>query len=680
MSKNIKKIVAGILALAAVGTGGYAVYHAFSDSEAPEESTVKTRTFTVEKGDLTVGLSESGTVSLGREYVSFPADAEVAEVLVKVGTTVEEGDNIVRFDTDDISDACADYEKKIEEAKLAYSQAEVDAKSKLAEAEQTYNESIASASIADSSYSFTMTQSASDITSAENKLASDNKQLEKYKKLAESYPDDYAVLCEYEDTLSEYETVYKGYEKQYSEYESEYKTLSKKYSEYEKKYKTYENELSDLKDEYNTYLDGVADDQSLIKNADSELEQAEQAVEKAEEAYNNALDDMNANSDKLDEYYKSLNTARSKYYSLLSEYAKKYDAMNGTITQTINSYESKIKKQEQKMKEYSDKMDEYKTDTLDTYSEKMSDYKEDVMDPYSEMISDYREEYNDYKTDFQDKYGNLDAEDIDEKIESLESSVESDSLSIEKANNSYSETSISAEQKRESTKSKAALAKEVYDNTAAQINADVESKKEAYDDIAEEYETFLEEIDAGGYVFAPCSGIISSVNASEGDSYMADQSIAVIMDSSSAYISLSVSENDISSLSVGQECEITLSAFENRSFSGEIDTISAEPARSSGSVSYTVTVKLEAEGDTEIREGMTADVTFLEKQVKDVIYVNVQAVTYHDGSNWVKIYSSDGSTVEKAVKTGFSDGRYVEITDGLSVGDKVAAESAVTMK
>lgn len=680
MNKNIKKVVAGILALAVIGAGGYAVYSIIPSSEEQTGNTVRSRDFTVEKGDITVGLSESGSVTLSREYVTFAANAEVAEILVKVGMSVDEGDSIARFDTDDITDVCTDYEKKIAAAELAYSQAQVEAKSKLEEAKQTYDESISSASMADSDYSLTMTQSAAEITSAEDKLASDQKQLAEYNELALSYPDDYAVLCAYEDTLSEYEAVYKEYEIQYSEYESEYKALSKTYSEYEKKYKTYEKELSAIKDEYNEYLDSVADKQSQINSAGSEMEQAEQAVTKAEENYNNALNSTNTDSEKLNEYYQTLSSARDKYYSLVKEYVEIYDAMDGTITKKIESYESKIKKQEQKMKEYSDMMDEYKTETLDPYSEKMSDYKTDVMETYSDMISDYREEYNDFKTDFQDKYGNQDAEEIDEKISSLTSSIESDALSIDKANNNYSQTSISAEQKRDSTKTKAELAKDVYDNAVAQINSDLESKKDDYDELVDEYNTFLEEIDAGGYVFAPCSGIISSVNASEGDSYMANQNIAVIMDSSSSYISLSVSENDISTLSVGQECEISLSAFENKNFSGEIDTISAEPARSSGSVSYTVTVKMESDGNTNIREGMTADVTFLEKQVKDVLYINVQAVTYHDGTNWVKVYDADGNTVEKAVKTGFSDGRYVEIIDGLAAGDRVAAESAVTMK
>lgn len=677
MNKTIKKVIAGVLSLAIVGAGGYAVYRSLAKSEEDNGGNVKINDYTVAKGDITVGLSESGMVTLNREYVTFAADAEVAEVLSKVGMTVGEGDSIARFDTDDIADVCADYEKRIAAAKLTYSQAQVDSKSKLASAKQTYDESIASASLADKDYSLTMTQLASDITAAEDKLESDRRQLSEYNALSLSYPDDYAALCAYEEKLSEYEEVYKGYEKTYSEYESEYRSLSKTYSEYEKVYKTYEKELAAIKDEYNTYLESVADTQEEIKSAKAAVEEAKQAVSKAEETYNNALTGVNTDTEKVIEYRQSFSQASEKYNRLAKEYDEKYSASEKTISEKTDSFESKIKAQEQKMSQYSDKMDEYKTNTLDPLSEKMSDYQADVMQPYSDMISVYREEYNEFKADFQDTYGNLDGDAIDEQISSLTGSLESDALSVDKANNNYTQSGISAEQQRDSAKTKAELAKDVYDNTVAQINSDLESAKDAYDKLVDEYNTFLAEIDAGGYVYAPCSGIISSVSVSEGDSYTANQPLAAIMDSSSAYISLSVSENDISSLTVGQECEIVLSAFENKSFSGEIDTISAEPARSSGSVSYTVTVKMESDGSAGIREGMTADVTFLEKQVKDVLYVNVRAVSYHDGSNWVMVYDEDGNLVEKAVKTGFSDGRYVEITDGLSAGDRVTAESAV---
>ena len=176
-----------------------------------------------------------------------------------------------------------------------------------------------------------------------------------------------------------------------------------------------------------------------------------------------------------------------------------------------------------------------------------------------------------------------------------------------------------------------------------------------------------------GIIYAPIDGIVSSVSVSEGDNIMQNATIATLMDTSSVYLSTSVSEEDITALTVGQECTISLTAYDNKNFSGEIDTISAEPARSSGSVSYTVTVKLNTRNSLNVLEGMSGDVAFLQHQVTDVLTVNVNAITFRDGHSYVKVYDDSGNIVEKEVQTGFTDGRSVEIT-GVSAGDKLLAE------
>ena len=86
-------------------------------------------------------------------------------------------------------------------------------------------------------------------------------------------------------------------------------------------------------------------------------------------------------------------------------------------------------------------------------------------------------------------------------------------------------------------------------------------------------------------------------------------------------------------------------------------------------------------GDTsEIFTGMSAEVTFVSKQVEDVIYVSNRAVTTEDGKSYVKIKNDAGEIVKTEVVTGFSDGQYVEIQSGVNEGDIVLIESQVASK
>ena len=87
------------------------------------------------------------------------------------------------------------------------------------------------------------------------------------------------------------------------------------------------------------------------------------------------------------------------------------------------------------------------------------------------------------------------------------------------------------------------------------------------------------------------------------------------------------------------------------------------------------------QGDTSgIFNGMSATVTFVSKQVEDVIYVSNRAVTVEDGKSYVKIKDENGEAVKTEVTTGFSDGSNVEIQSGVNEGDIVLIESKVSSK
>ena len=62
------------------------------------------------------------------------------------------------------------------------------------------------------------------------------------------------------------------------------------------------------------------------------------------------------------------------------------------------------------------------------------------------------------------------------------------------------------------------------------------------------------------------------------------------------------------------------------------------------------------------------------------MYTNVNAVTFRDGKSYVQVYDENGQVIEKEVTTGFSDGRYVEITSGVSAGEKLLAEIQLSGK
>lgn len=680
MKKNNHKqlIIASAAVIIAAGAG--AAVYAASNASADSDTETGYREYSVSKGDITVGAEESGTVSIEREYVTFPCAAEVQEVCVKEGTTVKEGDLLLKLSPDDIADAKEELESAVTSAKLSLESAKQEQSEKLLEAKQTLESSLESGSTAESDYSLYITKSTASAQSLQKQLESLKKELAEYTELKETYPDDYAELCEYEDKLTEYQTKYKEMEKQYRAYQ---KIDSENSAA-----------LDAIKTEYEDYTDKISDTYENITELKKNYDDAKTAYEKAREDYNTAKEnydkanssstitvtDSTTSSDststsgtttnttdlanKLAKAKTALDEASSAYNSANVAYSGYYQKLGSEISDTIDDYEEKVAAAEKVV----------------TAHEKITQAYKEELDDFNSELSDVKEEYDDKNSDFTDVYGQNDADSIDDKIDSLNDSISETELSIQTTEAESGSDLLKARQDADTAIAKADSARSVYDRTAASLENQVSEAQKKYDNAVKEYEEFCDSVSDDGSVYAECDGIISSVNVSDGDSIMANVSLVTIMDTRYIYLSASVSEEDITSLESDMECSVTLTAFDGKSFEGHIDTISAEPARSSGSVTYTVTVKLDDESGLNVREGMSGDITFIEGGVTDVMYTNVNAVTFRDGKSYVKVYDENGQVIEKEVTTGFSDGRYVEITSGVSAGEKLLAEIQLSGK
>ncbi|MCM1023875.1 MAG: efflux RND transporter periplasmic adaptor subunit [Prevotella sp.] len=623
------------------------------------------REYTAVKSNITVGISESGTAAVNRSYLSFPVSAEVEEVYVKVGSSVKKGDKIAKLSADDVDEVKAQYESQISAAKLELETAVTESKTKLAQAENTYKSSLAKSGSAEETYRLSVTKLQSDISDAEKNIAELKKQLAEYEALSDSYSDDYGKYSEYDGKYSEYEDTYESYKDTYERYE---KTL-----------KEYEKELTAAKEEYDEYLESVEDDWNNVTQLQKNAEQAKSALDEASKALEKAnssdgsTDADSASADKTggtsQSTDSSLTSAQKKYDEALEDYNEACAAYGSPEKSLYLTIEMRKEEYEKKVTAAEDKIEDYK-EMMEEYSEMMSDY--------SKEMSKYKSEFDEYDSDYKEIYGNMDGEDIAEKISSLKDDIEKAEYELEKLTLNAGDSEFSAEQDKNNAILGASTAKETYDQTVAQINRSVSDKRESLEKLEKEYNTLLENMGGGIYIYADCDGAVASVNISAGNTIGANQTVASIMDSSEVYVSVSVSEDDIAALSVGQAASVTLSAYEGVTIDGEVDTIAVEPSRSSGSVSYAVSVKINPSENITVYEGMTCDVTFLQKQVSNVVYVNVQAVRYKgNGVSAVLVYDENGDVAEREVVTGFSDGRYVEIVSGLSAGDTVLAESSV---
>ena len=589
VQKRIAVIVT-VTAVAAAGTVGtvFAV-----QKKNSSESTTSYREYTVKKGNVTVGTTESGTVSLDQKSITFPIDCEVGTYLVKSGTTVKKGDALVSLNLDSISENSSETKQKLEAAKVTLQQALNDQNIKLETAKITYESSKALAESAPVTKELTESELQNNISTAQATLDKDKKDLAAYTELQKSWKSDYEKLQQLKTWMDNAETSKSNYETQLSKYKEDNDTVI---SEYDK-----------------------------LKSA------AESAREEYLAAKANA-DDENDYSEEKDAY-DDAKSAVDTYYS----------GVAASIVTEENNLEDKVAE-------------------------------------YTASYTNYTSAYNDFKDTYDKKYDVTDTE-LDDKVTSLKASVQTDEYNLKKAQKTAQISSASADTKEATDLNTAAGAQSTYDLTVNQLSQAVSSAQADCDTLQEKIDEINNAMNGNGVITSPCDGIVSSVSYTDGSDVTANEAIMTISKADTVSMDVSVSEDDITNVSVGQDADITLSAYDGQTISGMVESITAEPARSgSSSVSYTVTVKAAADSSSSIGtvyEGMSGEATIVQGEAKSVLYVSNKVITFNNGVSTVLVKKSDGSNTQKTVTTGFSDGTYVEITGGLSEGDTVLAESAV---
>ncbi|MDR1210069.1 MAG: efflux RND transporter periplasmic adaptor subunit [Clostridiales bacterium] len=181
----------------------------------------------------------------------------------------------------------------------------------------------------------------------------------------------------------------------------------------------------------------------------------------------------------------------------------------------------------------------------------------------------------------------------------------------------------------------------------------------------------LRETFADREVRAAASGVVTQRGATVGAP--ASGAMFVIESRDDLYVSVRVKEYNLPRLSVGQKAVIGLDAAGDRALDGELTYIAPKAATEAGSAAVEFDAKIRIiDDDPAVRIGMTAFVSIVTDELKDVYAVPYDAVSYDDDGGFV-YRLADGAPERVSVKTGLQTAQLVEITgDGLSEGMEIA--------
>lgn len=244
------------------------------------------------------------------------------------------------------------------------------------------------------------------------------------------------------------------------------------------------------------------------------------------------------------------------------------------------------------------------------------------------------------------------------------------------AQNNYTTKSIEAEAAYKQALLSSENAESQYSVDTSGADNNIESAKDTLADAKEALTEFNDCVGTDGVLYAEYTGTIMILDYQAGDVISSETSIVTFGNAEEVTMTVSVSEEDIADIAVGDVVNIELTAYEDKIYMGEVLGIDTSASSGSSTVSYDVTVAF-TDDLSGIYTDMTGNVTFIEKQVEDVLFVSNKAIINEGTVSYVKIKNADGTTRKVEVETGFSDGVNVELLSGVSEGETVLIESQV---
>ncbi|RAS05793.1 efflux RND transporter periplasmic adaptor subunit [Cupriavidus alkaliphilus] len=174
---------------------------------------------------------------------------------------------------------------------------------------------------------------------------------------------------------------------------------------------------------------------------------------------------------------------------------------------------------------------------------------------------------------------------------------------------------------------------------------------------------------------APFDGIVVEKHLSLGEAVKEDASVFTVSDLSSVWAEFVVSARDLDRVRVGEAVTVRSSASATQA-EGKVSYVGALLGEQTRTAKARVTL---ANPGTAWRPGLFVTVSVLGAPVQVPVTIAADALQQVDGQSVVFVAVPDGFAVQP-VKTGRTDGKLVEVTQGLQAGARYAAANSFILK
>ncbi|MFW6259519.1 MAG: efflux RND transporter periplasmic adaptor subunit [Tangfeifania sp.] len=177
------------------------------------------------------------------------------------------------------------------------------------------------------------------------------------------------------------------------------------------------------------------------------------------------------------------------------------------------------------------------------------------------------------------------------------------------------------------------------------------------------------------------NGMVLDVPVEEGNSVIQSNTfndgttIAAVADMGDMIFEGKVDETEVGKIREGMPIEMEIGAIEKEKFQATLEYISPKGVEENGAIQFEIKASVKLKEGQFVRAGYSANANIVLDQKDDVLVIPEGLLKFENDSSFVEVQVGEEQQFEKRyVQTGLSDGINIEITGGLTEGDKVKGE------
>jgi HlyD family secretion protein len=160
-------------------------------------------------------------------------------------------------------------------------------------------------------------------------------------------------------------------------------------------------------------------------------------------------------------------------------------------------------------------------------------------------------------------------------------------------------------------------------------------------------------------------------NVIEANNFNDGTTIASVADMDNLIFEGNIDESEVEKLDLGMQLILTIGAIEDHEFKANLEYISPKGVEEEGAIKFEIEAAVESDTNFFIRAGYSANANVVLERADSVLSIDEGLVTFEGNEAYVEVETKPQQFEKRTIKTGISDGIFIEVKSGLTKDDKI---------